>query len=65
MAEESQTPEINEADVRLAEAAPDPPLWPGRNLTAEVTEGLIRLFGVDRRFGLVGVHTSSGAEGTN
>ena len=38
---------------------------PGSNLTAEITEELIRLFGTDRRFGLVGVHTSSGVEGTN
>ena len=38
---------------------------PGSNLTAEVTEELIRLFGVENRFGLVGVYTSSGVEGTN
>ena len=38
---------------------------PGSNLTAEITEELIRLFGMDHRFGLVGVHTSSGVEGTN
>lgn len=38
---------------------------PGSNLTADVTEELIRLFGTNHRFGLVGVHTSSGVEGTN
>ena len=38
---------------------------PGSNLTAEITEELLRLFGTDHRFGLVGVHTSSGVEGTN
>ena len=38
---------------------------PGSNLTADITEELIRLFGTNHRFGLVGVHTSSGVEGTN
>ena len=38
---------------------------PGSNLTADVTEELLKLFGTKHRFGLVGVHTSSGVEGTN
>ena len=38
---------------------------PGSNFTAEVTEELLRLFGTKHRFSLVGVHTSSGVEGSN
>jgi hypothetical protein len=38
---------------------------PGANLTVAITEELISLFGTNHRFGMVGVHTSSGVEGTN
>ena len=38
---------------------------PGSNLTADVTEELIRLFGTNHRFGLVVVYTSSGFEGSS
>jgi hypothetical protein len=38
---------------------------PGSTYTSDVVSELNRLFGMKQRFGLVGVHTSSGVEGTN
>ena len=37
----------------------------GSNITADVTQELFRLFGTKHRLAMVGVHTSSGVEGTN